>query len=266
MKHKHPVPSFVLRLTGGLPTFFAAISFASSSVSAATYQQNIFPITDTDQLSIINKTSTGYTEVVGAPATGAIQYVGNGLSFNYELVGGWERLIIGNVDDITGAGIQLDRYISFTLGPGNIDALAGYAGDYTVDLTEIGRSGLHIETGGHFEIRTSVDNFAGPLAVYDPSSDRLNPTAPGLTSNLSAIQTNDTVVTTDTPLEVRFYVWYDLAGVNGSLGTGTNDMRFRYEVTTIPEPAAAVLMGATALVTLLRRRRAGKPCRDLDSL
>lgn len=252
---KQQLPTHSLRIVSQLVVLG---TLATSLAAAQTYTRQ-FQLAGS--ATYPEKTSTGFTQ---GYSDGEIDVTANGLSLSYQnLTTGTlpEWTTITNIADITGGGIQTNRYLSFTVGPDNFNGLAGYTGSYSVEITRIYNSVASVDLNEFFEIRTSLDNFGTPLVTWGGvQTDGSVFRAPGLTVGPPPfINTNGNVITTDTPLEIRLYSWYANPGGDGTIGaddSNSTGFRFDYTVTAVPEPSAVFLLGAAGGLVFLRRRRA----------
>lgn len=254
----------------------AALLASSAALHAQTFTGHVLPIASSvapdhnlDGITdYSNHTSSGYTHHT-LQGQNVFNAVGLTLSYTPEVVYGPpftpfsdSDVIISNVGDITGGGIQLDRYLSVTIGPDNFTALDGYAGEWNFSALQLGGT-LATDWGEHFEIRTSLDGFAGTLLRYENNPTFAAPTyvSPELEPYVDIYRFDSSYLATiSSPIELRFYTWYDEEGGDGNLsrfnGTaGDQNWGFSYQLTAVPEPSGTLLLGLTGTLALLRRRR-----------
>ena len=136
-----------------------------------------------------------------------------------------------NANSWNTAAIDLTAYFTFTLTPNT-----GYEIDFTNFVYTSQASNASISS---FAFRSSLDSFGSDIGT---------PTVTGATIDLSASPFQDI----SAPIEFRFYAW----GADTSTRTfSINDFTFNGNVTAIPEPSRALLLGLGSIGLIFRRRR-----------
>ena len=259
--------------TGLIAVAASLLVIAGTKASSQTLYT--IPVTPIPTISIgspyvTEKTSSGWVASNDYGASVRSTAHGLDLSFIPSYVGSNIEIVkYTNVADITGNGIQLDRYLSVTLGPENFPELAGSTDPWQFEMLAFQGSLRHEGFAGeNFEIRTSLDNFAAPLITW---GNRPYPQAeatyisPSLIDSSFEVFPTSYINTITSPIELRFYSWYDLPGGSGSpslhgwspdlLGAQNFSVAARFSVTPVPEPSSSLLTALAGLVLLCHRRR-----------
>lgn len=242
-----------------------------ASYSATYFQQPVvFQTSSSFLLPGASSTGWGDSESNGS---GYLVYTTQGLDLAWEMdLGGVWYWRITNVEDVTGEGPFLDRYISTTFDPRQrfgVDQYRAYMG--------FAANSYSMEVNEGFEIRSSLDGFASPLirmvGVPDRNSlgvfpegtteVRYNPDYPWGTAYFSDpgtgtvnVTQTSLVETYNEPIEFRYYYWdsEDVDGT-GAEHSGVSAYTFYVLVDEVPEPSAFLLLGAGSAIGLVRRRR-----------